>query len=172
MNKEKENKPIVIKCADIYLRFPELMKEELDELIEFLNDEHIVYEGATKEFKELQQKEVVRENKILRKVREELKEENENIIKRNKSLNKRLKHLLQSKTIQKFDEINPINKEYKLDIKNLDKIITSITYEENLTKNKIYNLLCDVDSSIMKKEYRFAIRRIRELKSLLKNKED
>lgn len=48
--------PIGISCADIYLRFPEIMKEELDDLVEFLNDEHIVFEGATKKFKELQQR--------------------------------------------------------------------------------------------------------------------
>jgi len=48
--------PIGISCADIYLRFPEIMKEELDDLVEFLNDEHIVVEGATKKFKKLQQR--------------------------------------------------------------------------------------------------------------------
>lgn len=42
-----ENKPIILRIADIYLRFPEIMEEEADDLAEFLEDEHIVYEGAT-----------------------------------------------------------------------------------------------------------------------------
>ena len=45
--------PIGIKCADIYLRFPEIMEEEFDELIEFLNDNNIRCEGVTKEYKQL-----------------------------------------------------------------------------------------------------------------------
>ena len=49
----KINGPIGIKCADIYLRFPEIMEEEFDELIEFLNDNNIRYEGATKKFQQL-----------------------------------------------------------------------------------------------------------------------
>ena len=51
-----ENKPIYIVTGDIYLRFPEIMEEELDDLIEFLDDNHIVYKGATKKFKDLQRK--------------------------------------------------------------------------------------------------------------------
>lgn len=47
------NGPIVLKCADIYLRFPEIMEEEFDDLIEFLNDNNIRCEGATKEHKQL-----------------------------------------------------------------------------------------------------------------------
>ena len=41
------NKSIGIRCADIYLRFPEIMEDECNDLAEFLEDEHIVYEGAT-----------------------------------------------------------------------------------------------------------------------------
>ena len=43
----KINKPIYLVTADIYLRFPEIMEEEIEELTEYLEDEHIVYEGAT-----------------------------------------------------------------------------------------------------------------------------
>lgn len=52
----KEEKMIGIECADIYLRFPEIMKEEFDDLLEFLEDEHIRYEGATDVFMNLQNK--------------------------------------------------------------------------------------------------------------------
>lgn len=46
MNKENIQK-IGIKTADIYLRFPEIMEEEIEDLTEFLEDNHIKYEGAT-----------------------------------------------------------------------------------------------------------------------------
>jgi len=55
------NKPIVLRTADIYLRFPEIMEEECNDLAEFLEDEHIVYEGATDVFIE-KDKEIERLN--------------------------------------------------------------------------------------------------------------
>ena len=58
------NKPIVIRCADIYLRFPEIMEEEANDLADFLEEEHIVYEGATDVFIE-KDKEIERLNNIL-----------------------------------------------------------------------------------------------------------
>lgn len=65
--------PIGIKIADIYLRFPEIMEEELDDLVEFLDDEHIVYEGATKKFKDLEnQLKQANEGKEEQKRRKEL----------------------------------------------------------------------------------------------------
>ena len=51
-----DKKAIGIRTADIYLRFPEIMEEEANELAEFLEDEKIVYEGATDVVIDLQQK--------------------------------------------------------------------------------------------------------------------
>ena len=48
------NKPIGIRCGDIYLEFPEIMEEEFNDLIDFLDDEKIIYKGATKRFKDMQ----------------------------------------------------------------------------------------------------------------------
>jgi hypothetical protein len=60
----KEKKPIIIETADIYLHFPYIMEEEADDLADFLEEEHIEYEGATDIFIDLQnqvkkQKEVI-----------------------------------------------------------------------------------------------------------------
>lgn len=61
---DKEKKPMIIETADIYLHFPYIMKEEADDLADFLEEEHIKYEGATDIFIDLQnqtkkQKEVI-----------------------------------------------------------------------------------------------------------------
>lgn len=61
---DKEEKPMIIETADIYLHFPYIMKEEADDLADFLEEEHIEYEGATDIFIDLQnqtkkQKEVI-----------------------------------------------------------------------------------------------------------------
>ena len=61
---DKEKKPMIIETADIYLHFPYIMKEEADDLADFLEEEHIEYEGATDIFIDLQnqtkkQKEVI-----------------------------------------------------------------------------------------------------------------
>ena len=61
------NKPIVITTADIYLRFPEIMEEEANDLAEFLEDEHIIYEGATDVFME-KDKEIERLNNIINEI--------------------------------------------------------------------------------------------------------
>ena len=66
------NKPIGIKCADIYLRFPEIMKDEANDLADFLEDEHIVYEGATDVFME-KDKEIERLNNIINELEKDLK---------------------------------------------------------------------------------------------------
>lgn len=50
------NKPIGLRIADIYLRFPEIMEEECNDLEDFLEQEHIVYEGATDIFIEKDKK--------------------------------------------------------------------------------------------------------------------
>ena len=52
---DKEKKPIIIETADIYLHFPYIMKEEADDLADFLEEKHIEYEGATDIFIGLQQ---------------------------------------------------------------------------------------------------------------------
>ena len=61
---DKEKKTMIIETADIYLHFPYIMKEEADDLADFLEEEHIEYEGATDTFIDLQnqtkkQKEVI-----------------------------------------------------------------------------------------------------------------
>ena len=47
--------PIYLVTSDIYLRFPEIMDEEFEDLLEYIEDEHIVYEGATDIFYNLKQ---------------------------------------------------------------------------------------------------------------------
>ena len=71
--------PIVLKCADIYLRFPEIMEEVFDELIEFLNDNNIRYEGATKKYHQLKEtytsaKKILGQNQQLLSTLEEIRE--------------------------------------------------------------------------------------------------
>lgn len=61
---DKEKKTIIIETADIYLHFPYIMEEQADDLADFLEEEHIEYEGATDIFIDLQnqvkkQKEVI-----------------------------------------------------------------------------------------------------------------
>lgn len=41
---------IGIEVSDIYLKFPEITDEEFDDLIEFIEDNNIRYEGATDVF--------------------------------------------------------------------------------------------------------------------------
>lgn len=67
------NKPIGITTADIYLRFPEIMEDEANDLADFLEDEHIVYEGATDVFME-KDKEIERLNNIINKLEKYLEE--------------------------------------------------------------------------------------------------
>ncbi len=68
---DKEKKPIIIETADIYLHFPYIMEEQADDLADFLEEEHIEYEGATDIFIDLQnqvkkQKEVIdKANKLI-----------------------------------------------------------------------------------------------------------
>ena len=62
-------KTIGIEYIDVYMRFPEIMEEEFDDLLEFLKDEHIRCEGATDLFIDLQQ-----ENKQLKDNWNKLKE--------------------------------------------------------------------------------------------------
>ena len=64
----KEEKMIGIECADIYLRFSEIMKEEFDDLTEFLEDEHIRYEGATDIFIDLQNR-VKKQKEVIDKIK-------------------------------------------------------------------------------------------------------
>lgn len=97
----KEKKPIIIETADIYLHFPYIMEEEADDLADFLEEEHIEYEGATDIFIDLQnqvkkQKEVIdkaiNELFILKDMiyKPETREENFEIQRKISSLIKRL----------------------------------------------------------------------------------
>lgn len=70
MNKEK--KPIIIETADIYLHFPYIMEEEADNLADFLEEEHIEYEGATDIFIDLQNQ-VKKQKEVIDKVRNKIK---------------------------------------------------------------------------------------------------
>lgn len=79
---DKEKKSIGIVCSDIYMRFPEIMEEEFDDLLKFLEDEHIRCEGATDVFMDLQQ-----ENKQLR----------DNIRQMDNSIDKLQKQLIKEK---------------------------------------------------------------------------
>lgn len=75
------NKPLKIVCADIYLRFPEIMKDEYKDLTEFIEDNDIVCEGATDIFKE-QKEEIARlneENKLFKKLYSETLEEKDQL---------------------------------------------------------------------------------------------
>ena len=62
-------KTIGIEYIDVYMRFPEIMEEEFDDLLEFLKDEHIRCEGATDVFIDLQ-----RENQKQKEVIDRIKE--------------------------------------------------------------------------------------------------
>ena len=79
MSKEKM---IGIEYADIYLRFPEIMEEEFDDLTEFLEDEHIRYEGATDIFIDLQNK-VKKQKEVINKLNDLLSDEFLEVIDRN-----------------------------------------------------------------------------------------
>ena len=67
------NKPIRLTTADIYLRFPEIMEDEANDLADFLEDEHILYEGATDVFME-KDKEIERLNNIINELEEYFEE--------------------------------------------------------------------------------------------------
>lgn len=68
------NKPITITTADIYLRFPEINEEGANDLADFLEDEHIVYEGATDVFMEKDNK-IEQLNNIINECADEILKE-------------------------------------------------------------------------------------------------
>lgn len=59
------------------------------------------------------------------------------------SLEKRLRHLLESDTIRLFDEVNPKTLEYKYDISMFDKDYTSIMFANITKENKELNKKLD-----------------------------
>lgn len=59
------------------------------------------------------------------------------------SLEKRLRHLLESDTISLFDEVNPKTLEYKYDISMFDKDYTSIMFANIVKENKELNKKLD-----------------------------
>lgn len=70
---DKEKKPIIIETADIYLHFPYIMEEQADDLADFLEEEHIEYEGATDIFIDLQNQ-VKKQKEVIDKVYELIKQ--------------------------------------------------------------------------------------------------
>lgn len=70
---DKEKKTIIIETADIYLHFPYIMEEEADDLADFLEEEHIEYEGATDIFIDLQNQ-VKKQKEVIDKAIEYIKE--------------------------------------------------------------------------------------------------
>lgn len=70
---DKEKKTIIIETADIYLHFPYIMEEEADDLADFLEEEHIEYEGATDIFIDLQNQ-VKKQKEVIDKVYELIKQ--------------------------------------------------------------------------------------------------
>ena len=70
---DKEKKPIIIETADIYLHFPYIMEEEADDLADFLEEEHIEYEGATDIFIDLQNQ-VKKQKEVIDKITDLIKQ--------------------------------------------------------------------------------------------------
>lgn len=68
---DKEEKKIVIKYTDIYLKFPEIMEDEVYDLLATLEDEHYVCEDATDVFINLQNK-VKKQKEVLDKLVDKL----------------------------------------------------------------------------------------------------
>ena len=123
------NKGIYLKTADIYLRFPEIMEEECNDLAEFLEDEHIVYEGATDIVYNLQQ-----ENQELKKQYCE-RTDCSGRLGNSKKVEQLEKELEQLKEIEK--EHQRINGCLHLEIKELkDRIDKAIEYIEQLEENE------------------------------------
>ena len=119
------NKGIGIRTADIYLRFPEIMEEEADDLAEFLEDEKILYEGATDIFMDLQkkaehQKQMIKSQygtiKSINKTSQNRKEAIKSLLVQNEKLKKKAelgehyKHLYSEVKKQKDDVICEIKK--------------------------------------------------------------
>lgn len=61
----EENESVGFSCFDtIYLKFDYIGEEEFDDLIEYIEDEHLSYEGATDVFYDLQQENTRLKNKL------------------------------------------------------------------------------------------------------------
>lgn len=69
----EEKKTIIIETANIYLHFPYIMEEEADDLADFLEKEHIEYEGATDIFIDLQNQ-VKKQQEVIDKITEIIKQ--------------------------------------------------------------------------------------------------
>lgn len=108
MNKNK--KSIGIVCSDIYMRFPEIMEEEFDDLLEFLEDEHIRCEGATDVFMDLQ-----KENKQLQ----------QQVKKQKEVINKAMKFIKSSRC--KYDGWEITTQLYEDEIKQLLDILNEVS---------------------------------------------
>lgn len=126
------NKGIYLKTADIYLRFPEIMEEECNDLAEFLEDEHIVYEGATDIVYNLQQ-----ENQELKKQYCE-RTDCSGRLGNSKKVDQLEKELEQLKEIEK--EHQRINGRLHLEIKELKDRIDKAFEIIDLIKPELWNI--------------------------------
>ena len=96
------------RCADIYLRFPEIAEDEFKELMEFIGDDSIVCRGATKYVRELEE-----ENQQLKDMFEDSKTySKEHLYKYNKDLLEANKKLQKQK---EYYELLNKNKMYDLE---------------------------------------------------------
>lgn len=105
MSKEIKG-PITLTVADIYLRFPEIMEEEYKELLEYIDDSHLVFERCTSNILDLKKK--------------------------NEQLNQRIKELENVITTNDFGLVSPSIKEYEVQILK-SRVHKAIEYIETTT---------------------------------------
>lgn len=108
-----------------------ILEEDLKTVKEFMNekiknDGHKFFTGDASEIKVVQVINLIEEL-------ERLQKENNDLEFANNVLEKRLRHLLKSKTIRDFDTKNYFNGKYKYDISDLDKCIFKL--EEYYSKD-------------------------------------
>lgn len=106
---DKEKKPIIIETADIYLHFPYIMEEEADNLADFLEEEHIEYEGATDIFIDLQNQ-VKKQKEVIDKAIELTNNFAFKILTDNRTMYIRLKDLEQGKDLLEILENKEVSK--------------------------------------------------------------
>lgn len=99
-----------------------IISDDLKSVKEFMNEktkngEHKLFTGDDSEIKVVQILNLIQELEQLSVKNKDLKLENE-------VLEKRLRHLFQSKTILCFDDLNPFTREYKVDIQKLDEMFS------------------------------------------------
>lgn len=133
------SKGVYLKTADIYLRFPEIMEEECNDLAEFLEDEHIVYEGATDVFIE-KDKKIEEQTEYISTLQSIIEDDKENFILLDKEierLNKECDTYMKIAT-KKDNIINELEKYLieKIEYMKSHSIERMITYDDCLYKLK------------------------------------